>query len=159
LANREIILVDDFKDLLTTFADENVEFLLIGGWAMALHGHGRGTDDLDIFVRSSLENSRRVFHALVTFGAPLVAHGVTERLFTQKGYGYRMGVKPHLIEILTSIDGVDFDEALQNAGSFQIEGRSIRFIGRVALLKNKKAAGRPKDLADVAWLEKHPELR
>lgn len=152
-----ITLVDDFRDLLIAFADANVEFLLVGGWAMALHGYGRGTDDLDVFVRASPENARRVFQALGAFGAPVAAHGVTPELFAHKGYGYRMGVKPHLIEILTTIDGIDFDEATQGAGTFALEGRKIPFIARAPLIKNKKAAARPKDLADVDWLEKHSD--
>lgn len=68
-----------------------------------------------------------------------------------------MGPKPNLIEILIKVDGVDFDEAIRGAGSFTLEGRAVPFIGRAALLKNKKAAARPKDLADVAWLEEHPD--
>lgn len=155
LASLQTKLADDFRDLLVAFADEKVEFLVIGGWAVALYGNVRGTDDLDVFVRPTSDNAKRVFRALLVFGAPVVAHGITEGLFASKGYGYRMGVKPNLIEVLTSIDGVDFDEALQGGGAFPLEGRDIPFIGRQALLKNKRAAGRPKDLADVDWLEKH----
>lgn len=155
MVNLQTKLANDFRDLLIAFADENVEFLVIGGWALALYGNVRGTDDLDVFVRPSSHNAKRVFRALLAFGAPVAAHGVSEGLFAQKGYGYRMGLKPNLIEILTAIDGVDFDEAAQGAGTFELEGREISFIGRQGLLKNKKAAGRPKDLADVDWLEKH----
>lgn len=156
---REIAaFVDDFRELLTTFADEAVEFVLIGGWALALHGYGRGTDDLDVLVRPSPENATRVYRALVRFGAPVAAHGVTEGLFVQSGYGYRMGVKPHLIEVLTKIDGTEFDEAIAEGKHFELDGRVIPFIGRRALLRNKRAAGRPKDLADVDWLERHPEI-
>src|SRR5688572_12416359 len=123
---------------------------------MALHGHGRGTDDLDVLVCPSVDNASRVFRALLAFGAPVAAHGVSEGLFARAGYGYRMGVKPHLIEILTQVDGIDFAEAVHEAKSFVLDGRTIPFIGRKALLKNKRAAARPKDLADVAWLERHP---
>lgn len=149
--------VDDFRELLTTFADEDVDFVLIDGWAMGLHGHGRGTDDLDVLVRPSPENAARVFHSLVRFGVPVAAHGVTEGLFAQSGYGYRMGAKPNLIEVLTKIDGIDFDDAVADGLRFELDGRAIPYIGRQALLVNKRAAARPKDLADVAWLEKHPE--
>src|SRR5690606_9950778 len=144
------------RELLTTFADEGVEFVLIGGWAMGLHGHGRGTDDLDVLVRPTPENAQRVYNALVRFGAPVAAHGVTEGLFGQSGYGYRMGLKPNLIEVLTVVDGIEFDEATAEGKSLELDGRSIPYIGRQALLKNKRAAGRPKDLADVDWLERHP---
>ena len=150
-------LVEDFRDLLLAFADGGVEFVLIGGWALALHGYARGTDDMDVFVRPSHDNAQRVFAALVAFGAPVAAHGVTANLFEQQGYGYRMGIKPNLIEVLTSIDGVDFDGALKGAKTFDLDGRQIPFIGRAALMQNKRAAGRPKDLADLAWLESHSE--
>lgn len=157
LTNETEGLVDDFRELLTALSDEGAEFVLIGGWALALHGYGRGTDDMDVLVRPSPENAQRVFRALVRFGAPVSAHGVTEGLFAQSGYGYRMGVKPNLIEILTKVDGIDFDEATLEGKSFELDGRVIPYIGRAALLKNKRAAGRPKDLADVDWLERHPE--
>lgn len=105
-------LVEDFRELLTTFADENVDFVLIGGWALGLHGHGRGTDDLDVLVRPTPKNAERVFRALVRFGAPVAAHGVTQGLFSKSGYGYRMGVEPHLIEVLTKVDGIEISVGL-----------------------------------------------
>jgi hypothetical protein len=116
----------------------------------------RGTDDMDVFVRSTHDNAQRVFSALVAFGAPVAAHGVTSGLFEQQGYGYRMGVKPNLIEVLTSIDGVSFEAAIADAKTFELDGRKIPFIGRATLQQNKRAAGRPKDLAHLAWLEAHP---
>ncbi len=151
------VLAQDFRDILVELADAGAEFVLIGGWAMAYHGHIRGTDDLDIFVRPSLANASRVFVALSRFGAPVSAHGVTEELFSKEKYGYRFGVKPYLIEILTTIDGIGFDEAINDAKTVEIDGCSIPVLSRAALLQNKRAAGRPKDLADVHWLETHPD--
>jgi predicted nucleotidyltransferase len=148
----ELHLPTDYADLLRAFLREQVEFVLIGGWAVAAHGHGRATDDLDIFVRASAGNARRVLAALERFGAPLAAHGVTEELFVQPRYGYRMGRKPLLIEILTRIDGVTFDEAIEHVIEVDVQGLRVPVIGRVALLENKRAAGRPKDLADLAAL-------
>ena len=124
---------------------------------MALHGHGRGTDDMDVFVRPTPENADRVFKALLDFGAPVAQHGVTVDLFAAPKYGYRMGQRPNLIELLTSIDGVTFEEARIDARFFEIDNRRIPYIGRAALLQNKRAAARPKDLADVAWLEANSE--
>ena len=147
-------LNQDYRDLLIAFADHGVEFLLIGGWALALHGHGRGTDDMDVFVRASPDNAEKVFGALATFGAPVEAHGVSPGLFAHEEYGYRFGVKPNLIEVLTTIDGVSFDEAWADHEELVLEGRTVPFIGRSALIKNKQAAGRAKDLADLAWLER-----
>lgn len=150
-------LGDDFTDLLVALHDEQVEYLLVGGWAMALHGHARGTDDLDVWVRASPGNAQRVFRALLRFGAPVDAHQVRAEDFEAERYGYRFGQKPQLIEILTTVTGIDFDEAWPDRQTFELEGRSIPCIGRRALLANKRAAGRPKDLADVAWLESQPE--
>jgi hypothetical protein len=152
----DIALNSDYRDLLIALADARADFLLIGGWALALHGYGRGTDDMDVFVRPTPENAERVFKALVEFGAPVAAHGVTAGLFANSGYGYRMGIRPNLIEMLTSIDGVTFEEAQASRQFFELEGRQIPYISRAILLKNKRAAGRAKDLADVEWLVSHP---
>ncbi|MEO8903180.1 MAG: hypothetical protein ABI488_13750 [Polyangiaceae bacterium] len=153
----DVGLSPDFRDLLVALVDAEAEFVLIGGWAMALYGHGRGTDDMDVLVRPSQQNAERVFKALLEFGAPVAAHGVTPALFAEGRYGYRMGQKPNLIELLTTVNGITFEEARTDARLFELDGRRIPYIGRAALLKNKRAAGRPKDLADVAWLEAHPE--
>lgn len=149
-------LPDDFRDFLVALADARAEFVLIGGWAVAVHGRPRATEDLDILVRATPENAERVYRALAAFGAPLAAHGVHRELFASEGYGYRFGVKPNLVEVLTTISGVGFDAAVADAPSVEIDGRRIPVIGRDALLRNKRAAARAKDLDDVRWLESHP---
>jgi len=149
----ELNLPQDYEDLLRELVDGGVEFLLIGGWAVAVHGHPRATDDLDVFVRPSRANAARVFAALQRFGAPLATHGVTPQLFARAKWGYRMGRKPQVIELLTRIDGVGFDEAASEAVMVELGRLRIPVIGRAALLANKRAAGRPKDLADVEALE------
>jgi hypothetical protein len=153
----DIGLNPDFRDLLVALANAKAEYLLVGGWALALHGHGRGTDDMDLFVRPTPKNAERVFKALIEFGAPVAAHGITAGLFAKSGYGYRIGIRPNLIELLTSIDGVTFDEAKCGRKFFEVDGHQIPYIGRSMLLKNKLAAARAKDLADVEWLNAHPE--
>jgi hypothetical protein len=87
----ELDLPADYRDLLVEFVDRGVEFVLVGGWAVAVHGHGRATDDMDVFIKASPENARRTYQALLAFGAPVAAHGITEGLFCQEGYGYRLG--------------------------------------------------------------------
>jgi len=149
------IFNQDFRDLLVALVDAKVEFVLIGGWALAIHGHGRGTDDMDVLVRPSPQNAKLVLHALSAFGAPVAAHGVTPEIFAQPGYGYRMGIRPNLIELLTSISGITFDDAASDCDFVEIEDRRIPVMSRRALLKNKLAAGRAKDLADVEWLQSH----
>lgn len=149
----ELALPQDYADLLRELVEGEAEFLLVGGWAVAVHGHGRATDDMDVFVRATPENAARVYAALQRFGAPLQAHGVTPGLFEREHYGYRMGRKPLLIEVLTKIDGVSFEEASREAVTVQVGSIAVPVIGRRALLANKRAAGRAKDLADVEALE------
>jgi hypothetical protein len=150
-------LPQDFADLLVELLEAEAEFLLVGGWAVVLYGHVRATDDMDVFVRPSKMNSERVFAALEAFGAPLRAHGVTAHQFAKEGNAYRFGIVPFKVEILTKISGVSFDEALRDAKSFELEGHRIPYIGKAALIANKKAAGRLKDLADVEELERLEE--
>ena len=149
----DLDLPKDYEDLLREFVEAGVEFVLIGGWAVAVHGHGRATDDMDLLVRATPENALRVFAALQLYGAPLGSHGVTAGMFERERYGYRMGRKPLMIEILTTIDGVTFDEAVVDALLVHIDDLAVPVIGRRALIANKRAAGRPKDLADVEALE------
>lgn len=151
------VLPDDFRDLLIELADVRAEFVLVGGRAMAAHGRTRATEVLDVFIRSTPENAQRVFEALANFGAPVAQHGVTPQVLAAEGYGYRFGVKPFLVEILTTISGVRFDESVADAPEVEVGGRTIRVIGRAALLTNKRAAGRPKDIDDIRWLELHPK--
>jgi hypothetical protein len=151
----EIALQADLLDLLDALARAKAEFVLIGGWALAVHGHGRGTDDLDVLVRPSPDNATKVLAALRAFGAPLLQHQVSEQTFATAGYGYRIGLKPNLIEILTTISGVTFDEVWADKVIIDIEGVEVPVMGRRTLLANKRAAGRAKDLADVEWLERH----
>lgn len=151
----EIELQTDLLDLLVALAEAKAEFVLIGGWALAVHGHGRGTDDLDVLVRPSPENATKVLAALRAFGAPILQHEVSEQTFATAGFGYRIGFKPNLIEILTTISGVSFDEVWADKIIVEIEGVEVPVMGRRTLLLNKRAAGRPKDLADVDWLERN----
>lgn len=151
---RTVDLPQDYKDLLHEFLVGGVEFLLIGGWAVAVHGYGRATDDMDIFIHATPTNGARVFAALQRFGAPISAHLVTPELFSREHYGYRIGRKPLLIEVLTSIDGISFDEAAEDAVVVSVDDDEVPVIGLRALLKNKRASGRLKDLADVEALER-----
>lgn len=150
---KRLVVPEDFRDLLLCLVEERAEFLVIGGWAMAVHGHGRATDDLDIFVRATEDNALRVFRSLERFGAPLIQHGVSPAAFAHPPDGYRFGHPPLLVEVLTEISGVSFSEALAGSIVAGVDGVEVPVIGRGALLANKRAAGRPKDMSDVAMLE------
>jgi predicted nucleotidyltransferase len=147
-------LPDDFRDVLVCLADARVDFMVVGGFAVAHHGHVRATKDIDVFVRPTDENARRVVGALNAFGAPLAALNVGERDFATPGNAVQLGVPPLRIDVVTSISGVDYDAAGAGSTTVDVEGRSIRVIGLAALVVNKRAAGRPQDLADVAALER-----
>jgi hypothetical protein len=137
--------------MLSALNDSGAEYLVVGAHAMATYGPARATGDFDIWVRPTKENAEKVWAALERFGAPRRRLSI-EDLHTP-GNVYQIGVAPNRIDILTSVDGVEFDEAWQNRNQTQINGISVLVIGREQLLKNKRAVGRPKDLADVAWLE------
>jgi hypothetical protein len=147
-------LNDDFRDLLLQLADAGVEFLVVGAYALAFHGAPRASGDIDVFVRASTVNARRVFTALGRFGAPLAASGVSEADFAHPGIVYQIGLPPRRIDIMTEITGVTFDEAWASRVTAEIDGRAVAFIGRDALLKNKDATGRLKDRADAERLRR-----
>ena len=147
-------LNEDFRDLLVLLADAAVEFVIVGAYALAFHGAPRASGDIDLFVRPTLDNARRLVGALVRFGAPLESAGVTAADFVQPGAVYQLGLPPRRIDLLTEISGVTFDEAWASRTAADIDGRTVAFIGRAALLRNKEASGRPKDIADVARLRK-----
>ncbi len=144
----------DFRDLLLAFTGEGVEFVVVGAHALALHGVPRFTGDLDVLVRPTSENGAKVYRALVRFGAPIAATGVTATDFATPGIVYQIGVPPSRIDVLTAITGVSFDEAWASREAADLEGATVYFLGREALLRNKQATGRPKDLADVARLRR-----
>jgi len=107
---------------------------------------------MDLWVDPSPENARRVFRALTAFGAPL--DNIEERTFTEPDIIYQIGVPPIRIDVLTAIDGVTFDDAWPNRVSGRVGAVTVDVLGRSDLLANKRASGRPKDLADIERLER-----
>ncbi len=140
----------DWKEFLDALRSEGVRFLLIGGHALAFHAEARLTEDLDVFVEASVDNAQRVARALSRFGfGGLVSPedlAVADKVFM-------LGVKPWRIDVLTGIDGVTFEEAWASRVQANFHGTELCVIGREALIRNKRAAGRKKDLMDVAVLE------
>lgn len=147
-------LPEDFRDLLLELVDAGAEFVVVGGHAVAFHGHPRATKDLDVLVRATQENAAKVYLALASFGAPLAAFDVAVTDFASYDGVLQIGVPPRRIDVLNRADGVTFDQAVAAGDGFEIEGRRIPVIGRDALLANKRAAGRAQDLADVKALER-----
>ena len=141
----------DFRDILSAFIAEGVEFLLVGAYALAAHGVPRATGDIDLWVRPSPENATRVWTALAKFGAPVSNLSTAD--LTTPGLIYQIGIRPRRIDVITSIDGIEFHEAWLNRTEVLIDGLMIPVLGRTDLIRNKRAAGRPKDKADLALLE------
>ena len=145
------MLNPDFRDILRAFSDEKVEFLVVGGYAMAFHGFVRATGDIDLWIRASNENAARIWRALQKFGAPLL--DLTVEDLQTPGIVFQIGIVPSRIDVLTQISGVEFQDAWPERQIVEIEEMQIPVIGKPQLLVNKKAAGRIKDDADVSWLE------
>lgn len=146
-------LPPDFADLLLELLDAEVQFLLVGGYAVAHYGHLRATKDLDVWICPGPANADRVVRALRRFGAPLASLGVTRDDFLVAGQTVQIGLPPLRIDLLTEISGVDFESAWSTRGRFELGDREVPIIGRAQLLANKRASGRPQDLVDVAALE------
>ncbi|MEO8604372.1 MAG: hypothetical protein ABI629_17490 [bacterium] len=125
---------------------------MVGAYAMAAHGVPRATGDIDVWVRPSRENAPRVLHALRVFGAPLF--DLTAQDLARAGTMLQLGVPPRRIDILTSIDGVTFQTAWSRRVTARLGDVDVVVIGRADLLRNKRAAKRPKDLVDVQLLER-----
>jgi len=150
---------DDWFDLLGALLDADARFLVVGAHAMAAHGVPRGTQDLDVWIEPSPENAERVWQALAAFGAPLTSLGIVQRDFTQPGVVVQVGLPPNRIDLLTAISGVpEFARAWQDRSVNPVRGRPVPFLGRAALVTNKRASGRRKDLADLEALGELPPL-
>lgn len=144
-------LNSNFTDLLKLFSDGSVRFLVVGAYAMAIHGYPRATGDLDIWIDATPENARIAFAALQAFGAPL--NELTVADLTRPGVVYQIGLPPARIDILTEIDGVTFADAWTRRTDGKSGALHFPVIGSTDLLTNKRATGRTKDLADAEALE------
>lgn len=141
---------DDFVDFVHELNAYAVEYVLVGGYAMGVHGHVRATTDIDFFYRPTTENVARLVGALQSFGAP--AFVIDPVHLATAGNMAAFGAPPTRIDMLASIDGVSFDEAAVGALHVDVDGETLPVIGLDALRANKKASGRPKDLDDVKRL-------
>jgi hypothetical protein len=141
----------DFLDLLRAFVAADVRFLIVGAYALALHGRPRAPGDLDVWVDATPENARRVLGALGEFGAPLA--DISEADLATPGVVYQIGVPPGRIDVLTDLTGITFAEAWLDRLHRPFGDVEVDFIGRASFLRNKRATGRPKDLGDIEGME------
>lgn len=140
----------DFVEMLSALDAAGAEYLVVGAHALAAHGVPRATGDLDIWIRATPENARRVLAALREFGVPLF--DLTANDLSRPGTVFQIGVVPVRIDLLTSISGVGFEEAWAGRVEVPIEGVIVGVLGRKELVLNKRATGRPKDLLDAESL-------
>lgn len=159
----------DFKELIALLDKHKVKYLVVGGYAVARHAQPRATKDLDILIQRAPKNAVALYAALAEFGAPLLTRDeaggdpriptrkLTAKDFVERGTWYTMGVPPVAIDILPEISGVKFSTAWKNRATLVIDeetGLTAHFISRADLIAAKLAAGRPRDLADAAELQK-----
>ena len=137
----------DFVDLLRAFAAADVRFLIVGAYALAVHGRPRATGDLDVWIDATRENAPRVMSALSAFGAPMQEISADD--FSQEGIVYQIGVPPGRIDILTQLTGLTFAEAWPDRVRRPFGDIDVDFIGRDAFIRNKRATGRARDLGDI----------
>jgi hypothetical protein len=144
------VLNPNFRDILVALNDEGAEYLVVGAYAMAAHGCPRSTGDIDFWIRPTSENAARVWAALTLFGAPM--DQVALKDFSTPDIVFQIGIVPQRIDVMTSISGVDFDDAWPDRVVADLDGLRAEIIGRKHLLQNKIASGRPKDIIDVEIL-------
>ena len=140
----------DFRDMLSALNDAESDYLVVGAYAVAAHGHPRATGDLDIWVRASVDNAAKVLQALKAFGAP--TQEITQSDFAHPSIVFQIGVPPGRIDILTVVSGITFDEAWPNRMNVEMDGILVPVLSREDLLINKRASGRAKDIADLESL-------
>jgi hypothetical protein len=145
------MLNEDYRDMLQTLSDEKVKFLLVGAYALAAHGYPRATMDIDIWIMPSPQNADAVLRALRRFGAPL--HNLTKEDLERAGTVFQIGVAPRRIDIITEASGLDFEETFGRSLAVNLDGVEVCIPSLDDLIRNKRASGRTKDLADAEALE------
>ncbi len=142
----------DLREFVALLNSHQVEFLVVGAYAVAFHGYPRYTGDLDILVRPNAENAHRVQDVLVEFG--FGGLGIRVEDLAAPGKVVQLGVSPNRIDVITSITGVTFEQAWDSREQSELDGVAVFFIGRTPLLHNKESTGRAKDLGDAAELRR-----
>ena len=140
-------LAPDFDECIASLTAHGVEFVIVGAYALAFHGAPRFTGDLDILIRPTTDNAARLLTALDAFGFPVSS--LTPEAVADRRRMLEMGVPPVQIHVMSTISGVEWDEVWADRVEGPFGRHSVAFLGRETFLRNKRAAGRPKDLADI----------
>src|SRR6218665_1405123 len=141
------MLSKEFKEFVELLIKNSAEYLIVGGYAVGIHGHPRYTGDLDIWLNPTLENAKRILDSVNEFG--FSSFGLSEMDFIKEGNIIQLGYPPLRIDLLTNIDGVTFAECYKNRKIVEIDTLLVNFIGYQDLIKNKQQSGRPRDLDDL----------
>jgi len=141
----------DFDEFIACLTAHGVEFVIVGAYALAYHGAPRFTGDLDVLVRPTIDNASRLLKALEVFGFPTVE--LTPEGIADRRRMLEMGVPPVQIHVMSAISGIEWEEVWADHVEGPFGERTVPYIGRDSLIRNKRAAGRPKDLSDVDALE------
>ncbi len=146
-----MITQQHFEELLKLLEENQVEYVVVGGYAVAFHGYPRFTKDIDIFFKNSESNVKRIKKALTSFG--FTEKDLPDELFYEKGNIIQFGIEPLRVDIINEIDGVSIEDALKNAVRGKYGQAEISFIGIGELIKNKESAGREQDIVDAKKLK------
>jgi len=141
----------DFREFIELLIKNKAEYLVVGGYAVGIHGHPRYTGDLDIWLNATPVNAERILQSVNEFG--FSSFKLTQEDFTKPGNVIQLGYPPLRIDLLTEIDGVSFEECFRNRKEVSIDNLTVNFIGYEDLLKNKKESGRPRDIDDIDHLQ------
>lgn len=147
-----MVLHQDYKELLILLNDNNVEYLVVGAFALGFYGAPRNTGDIDIWIKVSEENAVRMLKTLIEFGFSSL--NLDKQTFLEKGTVLQLGYPPIRIDIITEISGVEFEDAYKKRITLEKSDVKIDLISKEDFIKNKKASGRLKDLADIESLSK-----
>ena len=142
-------LPEDFKDFIRFLNEHNVRYLLVGGWAVGIYGNPRATKDIDFLIATDDDNIHNLLDVLEKFGTP----GVDKSVFQEKGNVFRMGRAPIQIDIINDASGINFEDCYKNRNILKIDEMDISVISKGDLIKNKRASGRHRDLADIESFE------
>ena len=142
----------NLREFIALLNSTGVRYVLVGGHAVAFHGHPRYTGDIDFFVEPSAETASKLERVLIEFGFGGLQIKAAD--FLAPGIIVQLGRPPNRIDLLTAIDAVTFEQAWNGRVAAELDGLPVAIIGRAELLRNKRGSGRPQDLADLAKIEK-----
>jgi len=145
------MLNEDYQEMLHILSENEVKFLIVGAYALSAYGYPRATGDIDIWVEPTPENSRKLYRTLKTFGAPL--HDINPKTFENPDVIFQIGIAPRRIDIITGIDGVDFEKAYNKKKLVKIDSETLPFISMEDLIRNKRSTGRERDRIDADFLD------